>query len=122
MFAQNVVIPLTTDGSGNCTALSPNAVTGRVLAVLYNKGTLSGTPTVTVTTEQTQQAIVTLTAIAASANKYPRVPVHDETGTAATLNGTQAMREPVMVANERVKVTVSGGGATLAGTVTLVIG
>lgn len=115
MYAERQNITLTTDGAGACTAYS-SAVTGRVLAVIVTIGALAATADITITSETTGQPILTLTNVAANAVKYPRSLVQDAVGADTTL------REPVAVVNERVKIVVAQGGATVTGTVTLVIG
>lgn len=114
-------VTLTTDASGNCTAYS-TVRDGRILGVYFSVGTLATTADVIMTCEATAEAIVTITDLAASATYYPRVQVHDETGTGATLDGTRKMREPVTVCQDRVKFVVAQGGNAKTGTATLIIG
>lgn len=121
MFIQRVDIPLVTIADGSCTALSP-VLSGRVLAVIYTKNNFTDGANLTVTANVTGEPIVTLTAPNATAIRYPRVGVHDATGAAATLDGTHAMREPVALANDQVKVVVAAGGNATLGTMTVVLG
>jgi hypothetical protein len=121
VHAQRHTVALTTDASGDCTAYSPS-VAGRVLAVIYTKNNFDNGVDITVSTNTTLQTIVTLTDINASAVKYPRVPVHDEAGVAATLDGTRAMREPVTAAGEEIKIVVAQGGNAKLGSITLIVG
>lgn len=116
MNMRRVTVPLTTDASGNCTAYSP-AVSGRVMSVIYTKGTLDGTTTdITVSTAATLQTILTLTNVTASAAYHPRTVVNGNTGTA--LAGV----EPINAADEEIKIVVAQGGNVGAGSVTLIIG
>jgi hypothetical protein len=121
MHAERHVLAITTASDGSATAYTP-VVTGRVLAVIYAKTDFADGVDFTVTAEATAQAIYTGTNVNASAVVYPRVPVQDETGANATLDGTRLLREPVVVANDRIKCAVASGGSVKTGTITLVIG
>jgi hypothetical protein len=123
MYAQLLApVSLAVNASGAATAYSV-PVMGRVLAVLYTPGTLDTGADLTITTETTLQTILTLTNAGTSALvKYPRVPVHDETGAAATLDGTRAARDYAFVCNERIKIVVAQGGVSLTGSIAFVIG
>lgn len=116
MYMRRVTVPLTTNASGDVTAYSP-CVSGRVMDVIYTKGTLDGTTTdITITTATTLQTILTLTNVTASAAYHPRSVVHGNTGTALT--GV----EPINAADEEIKIVVAQGGNAGAGSVTLIIG
>lgn len=115
-------IALTTDASGDCTAYSDVPVTGRVYAVKYVKTDFDDTADITITTENTVQTILTLTNITASATKYPRSPVQDETGVNATLDGTRLLREPICVFAERIKIVVAQGGNVKTGAIIVLLG
>lgn len=124
MYAERHTVTLTTDGSGNATGYTP-VVSGRVLAVHYVKAASGGFADgvdFDVTVESTGEVLLDKDDINASASFYPRKQVHDTTGTAATLDGTRAMREPVVVAEDRVKIAVASGGDTKSGSVIVVIG
>lgn len=124
MYAERHTVPLTTDAAGAATAYSP-VVSGRVLAVHYVKPGSNGFADgvdFDVTVESTGEVLLDKDNINASASFYPRKQVHDTTGTVATLNGTQAMLEPVTVAEDRVKIVVANGGDTKDGSVIVVIG
>lgn len=123
MYAQRVAVSsLTTNASGDATGYT-EAVTGRVLGIIYTIGTFAAGVDLTITAEATGEAILTLTNANSSANYYPRVGVHDSAGAAAlyAAAGT-AVREPVTVVNDRVKVVVAQGGDTKTGTVAVIIG
>lgn len=121
MHAQRHVVSLTTDASGDATGYTPN-VTGRVLAIRYVKTDFADGVDFTITAEATGQAILTLTNQNASGSFYPRVPVQDEAGADATLDGTRKMREPVVLAHDRVKIVVASGGDTKTGAVHVIVG
>jgi len=124
MHIERHTFSVTTDASGDGTGYSP-AITGRVLGVFYTKdGTTpyDNTADITVTAEATGEAIWTQSNVTASAKKYPRVPVQDEAGADATLNGTEKMRDAVHVAKDRIKVVVAQGGNTKTGSFTVIVG
>jgi hypothetical protein len=125
MFAQKENVSITTDGAGAGTGYT-NPVTGRILAIVYTKdGTAPYTNGVdwVVSLEGTGEVIWTGTDVNASTVKYPRVPVQDETGADALFAaGGTKLREPVMAANDRVKIVISSGGATHVGAFTVVVG
>src|SRR4051812_16562506 len=104
MYMRRETVTLTTNASGDCTAYSP-AVSGRVMSVIYTKGTLDGTTTdVTISTRSTLQTILTLTNVTATGVYHPRSVVHGNTGTALT--GV----EPINAADEEIKIVVAQGG------------
>lgn len=121
MYAERHAVSLTTDASGAATGYTP-AVTGRVLAVIYAKTDFADGIDFVVSLEATAEVILTGTNVNASAAFYPRVPVDDEAGADATLDGTRKMREPVTAVNDRVKIVVASGGDTKSGTFHIVIG
>ena len=121
MYAEKITIALLTDGSGDMTAYSVPA-TGRILTVAYTKIDFTDGVDFTVTLERHGEAIWAQSNVNASTVKYPRVPVQDEVGADATLDGTRKMREPVTAAFDRVKVVIAQGGAAKTGTLTVVVG
>lgn len=121
MYAERHAVALTTNGSGDATGYTP-VVSGRVLGVRYAKTDFANGVNFTITAEATGEAILTLTDQNASGTFYPRSQVHGPTGTGLTLDGTRTASEPVVVANDRVKVVVAAGGDTKTGTVHVLIG
>lgn len=110
--------------SGGVTARSPS-FTGRVLAIIYTKpssGSYTDGVDAVFTLNDTGQAILTVTNMNASAVYYPRVPVQDEAGAAATLDGTRAMRDYVVGVQDRVKVVITSAGDDKTGTFTIIVG
>jgi hypothetical protein len=121
MYAERHAISLTTNADGAATGYTP-VVTGRVLSVIYVKTDFANGVDFTITAEATGEPILALTDANASVTKYPRSPVHGLTGTGLIYAGTDVVAEPVMVAQDRIKVVVAQGGNTKTGTVTVVIG
>lgn len=121
MHIERQTINLTTDGSGDVTAYS-EAVTGRVLGVIYEKVDFANGVDFTITGEKHAQPILTLTDQNAAAGFRPRPPVQDEVGADATSDGTRKLREPVYLCQDRVKVVVASGGASKTGKIHVLIG
>lgn len=117
MYAERHDIALTTNSGGACTAYSPPGLTGRVLGVTYTKTDFADGSTITITSEATGAAILTLTAQNSSGSWFPRPAVHDATG-GAIADAYDAR----VVVNDRVKVVVASGGNAKTGTVTVVVG
>lgn len=120
-------IDITTTAGG---AASPNAalgpdtdastsqgtrVSGHLVAVAVDVGTLASTTDITISGEKAG-TVLTLTNVAADAVYRPRLPVHDNTGTA--ISG--AYSAPTLF-DELVTVTVAQGGNAKAGTVYLIV-
>lgn len=121
MYAERHNVSLTTDGDGAATGYTP-VVSGRILGVIYTKTDFADGVDIAVTLEATGQPILALTDQNASGTFYPRVQVHGATGSALTLEGTEPVAEPVVAANDRVKVVIAQGGDTKSGTVTVIVG
>lgn len=124
MYAERHTISLTTNASGAATGYSP-VVTGRVVALHYVKagsGPFSDGVDFDVTVEATGEVLLDKDDVNASASFYPRKQVQTTAGADATLDGTRAMLEPVVVAGDRIKVVVGSGGDTKSGSVIVVIG
>jgi len=121
MYTERHVVTLTTDGSGAATGYTPN-LWGRILGIRYLKTDFSNGVTFSVTVESTGQTVWSEASVNASATRYPRDQVHNTSGTALTYNGTQTVNEPIAVANDRLVITVSSGGATKTGQVVVIVG
>lgn len=106
-----VPIEVTTNGSGVASVLS-GVIQGAIVAVAITHGDLDSGADITVTEEATGEQIAVLTNVAASSKKYPRVPIHDNTG-AAISGGYTA---PIV--SGKLRVAVAQGGAGKTGTVT----
>lgn len=120
MHIERHTLTLAVSAGGALTTYTP-VVTGRVLSVVLTAGTLDAGTDVTITGEDTGQAILTLTNTN-SGTFYPRNPVHGPTGTGLTYDGTRTVNEPAYVAGERIKVVVAQGGASTSGTLAIMVG
>lgn len=124
MHVERHTVSVTTDGSGDGIGRTPD-VTGRLLGIHYVKpgaGSYSDGVDFVVTNETTGEIIWDEDNVNASASRYPRTGVHDTAGVAATLDGTRAMREPIYLANDKIKIVVAAGGATKVGSFIVVVG
>ena len=121
MYTERHSVALTTAADGSATGYTPH-ITGRILGIIYTKTDFANGVDFAITLNATGETILTLTDQNSSGVWYPRVQVHDETGTGATLDGTRKMREPVAAANDRVKIVIAQGGDTRTGTVTVIVG
>lgn len=114
MALKEHAVTVTTDGSGDGTGYTPH-VTGKVIQIRYVNTDLS-TPDITVTREDTGQALWTEAGVASNKLVLPRQGVHDLAGASATYDGTRLIREPGYIYRDRVKIVVAGAGDTKSGT------
>lgn len=111
MFAQWLDTGLlTTAVGGAITGYTPVA-TGKVLAIRYVKTDFADGVDLTVTVEGTGEAVVTLTDMNAATVVYPRVATQDIAGAGAVyIAAGQPVREPIAIANDRIKFVIAAGG------------
>ena len=114
-------VAVTTIADGSATVYTP-VVNGRVLAIEYVKTDFVNGVDFVVVTEDSGQGILAVTDVNASAAFYPRTQVHSTVGVGLTYDGTRVVAEPVIVAQERIKILVSSGGDTKSGTFYVTIG
>ncbi|MFH1731831.1 MAG: hypothetical protein ABIF82_09300 [Planctomycetota bacterium] len=125
MLVEQYSVTVTTDDSGNATAYIPgdtdaargnNALTGRVLALIYTKVDYASC-TITVTDERSGQSIWTEASVNASKTLYPHVAATVQNGGASSLTEV-----PLCMARSRIKIVVASGGTTKSGIFTALIG
>lgn len=123
MFAQQETITVTTDASGNATAFTANDYSGVVRAVVYTKVGFSNGSTFTITGNTSGQTIWTQTGVNASTTVCPKQATHSTAGVAAlyAAAGT-AVNADVVLASEKIKIVISGGGNAVTGTFCFVVG
>lgn len=122
-YAERHAVTLTTDAGGDCTAYSP-VVTGKVSQLRWVKPGSGGITNATfaVTSEATGETIWSEAAISASVTLAPRQATHSTAGAAALYAaGGAAVSDKIALAQDRVKIVVSGGGNTLTGVLHIVI-
>lgn len=110
----------TTDTSGDATITSSNSYVGFLYAVQWIDGTLAdGVDAVlSVTTAAdggVAQTLLTLTDANNDAWYYPRVQVHDNTGTGVTYNGTDEIYAAQALINGPLSLVISSGGNAATG-------
>ena len=109
-------VTITTDGSGDGTGYTP-VCSGLIHAIRYVKTDYADGVDVTVTCEQSGQAVVTLTNQNASGTTYPRAATNDVAGAASLFAATGEPVECLIpVGEERIKLVVASGGASKTGT------
>lgn len=125
MYVERHVVDITTDGSGNGTGYS-GVTSGRVLSISYVKdGTTpySNGVDFAVTAEATTEAIWTGTDVNATTTVYPRAATHSTVGAAALYAAVgTAVNDAVAIGADRVKISVSSGGASKVGRFHVIIG
>lgn len=119
-------VSCTCDSSGDLTTYTASPVNGYLHAVRVvvpaSGGIASGTD-ITITVEDTGEAILAITNQgAASASYYPRAQVCGPTATALTYDGTRTVNERICIAQSRVKVVIAQGGSLGACTIYFVVG
>jgi hypothetical protein len=122
MHVERHVVAITTASDGTATGYTP-ALTGRVLAIHYVKTDFADGVDFTITSEATGETIWSQLNVNASASCYPRAATHGTDGAAALYAAAgQAVREPIALANDRVKIQIAQGGNAKSGTFHVVIG
>ena len=120
MIRRETVV-ITTDGAGAGTGYT-GVVTGRVSQIRYVKTDFDDGSTITITNETTGETIWTEAAVNASATRAPRQATHTTAGAAALYaGGGVAVLDKIVVAKDRILVTVAAGGATKVGTFYIIL-
>lgn len=124
-YAEKHIINVITDGSGNATAYTPY-VTGPVRSISYVKhGTAPFADGVdfTIIGDESLQSIWEEANVNASKTVAPRQATHSNVGVAAlyAAAGT-AVNDLIVVAQERIKISIAAGGPTANGRFIVVIG
>jgi hypothetical protein len=116
MFAQRHTIAVETNAGGAATAYSPN-VTGRIHAIVYVKDDFDNGVDFTITLEATGESLWTQADVNASATVYPVQKANlGGTGAASTI-----LEQPMVAANDRVKIVIAQGGNVKGGTFHVVV-
>ena len=117
MYAERHVVPVTTDGSQAATEYSPH-ITGRILSITYLKTDFTDGVDFTITLEATGESLWTDTNINANETVYPVQKANlGGTGAASTI-----LEQPIVAANDRVKIVIAAGGAVKTGNFHIVVG
>lgn len=114
------IITATTDAAGAATAYS--GVINGVIAGIFYAGGFATTVDFTITGEDTGQAILAASNVAAAANYWPEQGAQSVLGAALTIGGSGGVvGVPVVLANERIKFVVAQGGNANVGQFQLAI-
>jgi len=115
-WAERHRVAVTTDASGDATAYSPT-VTGRIHAIIYQKTDFADGVDFTITLEATGESLWTDTNVNASEAVYPVAKANlGATGASSTL-----LEQPIIAANDRVKIVVAQGGNAKSGHFVVVV-
>jgi hypothetical protein len=116
-FVQRFTVTVTTNGSGAATASSDPIDHGMISQIRYVKTDFADGVDFAITLESTGETIWTQSNVNASATVAPRQATHGVTGTASLYaSGGTAVEAPIAVANDRVAIAVTSGGAFKTGT------
>lgn len=111
-------VTATTDGSGNVVAYTPR-LSGKIQQIEYVKDGSNGYSNgvdFAITGEATGIGLWTENDVNASAVRAPRLATHSQAGVASLYAaGGTAVQAPIALANDRVKISVSSGGAAKVG-------
>lgn len=117
MFAQRHSITVTTAADGTATAYSPAGINGRIHAIVYTKTDFAVGVDFTITLEATGESLWTDTNIDASETVYPVQKANlGGTGAASTI-----LEQPIIAANDRVKIVIAAGGNVKVGNFQVVV-
>jgi hypothetical protein len=113
-------LTLTTDNTSGATGYLPSEgfLNGSLINIVYHPGStpFSTNCDVTVTVEGTTQTVLNLVNISAFADYVPRQNIQSTTGGSTAAGGV-----PFVLANERLKVTVSNASTGTSGTFTAIV-
>lgn len=118
-YVERHTVEITTATGGGATGYTP-VVVGRVASVVYTAATgtpFASTADFTITAEGSGIGLWTESNVTASKTVSPTQPAHAQDGTTTA----DPAREPVFVANERIKIVVAQGGNTKTGTFQVVV-
>jgi hypothetical protein len=126
MYVELHETTVTTAADGSATAYLPadptQVLSGRILAIAYEKTDFAAGVDFDVTTERSGQVVWSEDDVDASKIVYPRAQVHTTAGVAATLDGTRPALEPIVAGQERLKIEVASGGNAKSGKFKVLVG
>ena len=119
MYAERKTVTITTNGSGVATGYIEGLV-GRLQTIRYvPDGTkpYAATVDVTITVDQTGQAILAVSDVSGAFTYAPRQPTHTTAGAAALFagSGTAVNDHIVLAAGDRIKIVLAQGGDATVG-------
>jgi len=123
MNLNTYTVPVTTDASGDAVAYTPT-VNGRLINIIYTKAGTNGLDTATfaIVGETTGVSLWGEASVNASKTVAPAQPLHSQAGAALLYAaGGAAVTGPIYLVDERIKITISSGGATKSGSFLFVV-
>lgn len=115
-------VAMTTASDGSLTTYT-NEVNGLIHGIRYVKTDFADGSTMTVTVEDTGEAVWAESNVNASASRYPRVATSDTVGAASLYAaGGEPVEDKIAVANSRLKIVVASGGNAKTGTLHFIVG
>jgi hypothetical protein len=121
-YFKRYAISVTTAGDASATGYTDEPVNGYIHSIQYVKTDFADGVDFDVTGEVSGIEVLNQDNVNASTVVYPRVQVQSTTGTASTYDGTRAVQDKIVIANERLKWVVASGGAAKTGTLYIIVG
>lgn len=115
-YARRLSVTVTTAADGSATAYSEHVDYGLLSQIRYVKTDFADGSTFAITSEATGETLWSETGVNASATRAPRQATHSTAGAAALYAaGGAAVNDKIAIANDRIKIEISGGGDTKTG-------
>ena len=103
-------ISLTTTSGGAATVRSETYFRGRLSYIEYVKDDFDDGSVILITGDKSGQILWTETGVNASEIIAPRRPTHDNAGAASLYEAGEAVLDHYVLADERIKIVITGGG------------
>lgn len=114
-FVRRLTVQVTTAADGSVTAFSESIDCGLLSQIRYLKTDFADGSTL-ITSEATGETLWSESGVNASATRAPRQATHGTNGAAALYAaGGAAVLEKIALANDRIKIVISGGGNAKSG-------
>jgi len=115
-YAQRLAVTVTTDASGDATEYVEGFTYGKLSQIRYVKTDFDDGATFAITTETSSETLWSETGVNASATRAPRQVTHATDGELVLFTTAgESVRDKIAIANERIKIVVSGGGNVKTG-------
>lgn len=110
-------IPMTVSAIGALTKVSDHCITGKLLAIRYNKTDFANGSTITITSAGTEQSLLAKTSINATETFYPRDVICTAAGVDSVFiaSGQNVQLAQFVLYEEQIKVVVADGGVSKSG-------
>ena len=112
-------VTVTTDSLGDAESYT-DALTGRLINVIYTKDDYAAGVDFAITAESSGLGIWTESNVNATKTVSPRQPTHTQVGVANSTAGDVLLTD-IYLAQERIKIVIDEGGDTKAGTFEFII-